>query len=592
MTPNPLPVPALNRRAWLAALAALGGAASGLAGCASPSSATSPSTPPAGLPAAVNTDPRTAAIVLAEPANAALPSLLLIGDSTVRNGRDDDGQGLGAVGQWGWGHVLARLLDTSRLNVVNRAIGGLSSRTYRSGGHWDRTRVFVRRGDVVLIQFGHNDSSPVNDDQRARGTLRGTGPELQTIANRLTGQPETVASYGAYLRGYIADCRALGATPVLCTPVPRKRRDAQGRTVRGTDSYATWAATVAREEGVALIDLDALVAERYDALGPTVVDMLFPRTTPEERVHTNWAGATLNAQTVLGELRRQRLLAGEPYRPMPAAPSAASAPAAPAPTRAVLNPRLPTLFLVGDSTVRSAGQGGMWGWGERLDTHIDAQHLQLANHAMGGRSTRTFLREGRWDAVRAQLKPGDVVLIQFGHNDGGRVGDPAAKQRGVLPGTAEDLAQEVLPDGSVEVVRSFGAYLQRYVREALDAGAVPVVLSPVPHKDRWQTGRDFEDFAAWGRTVAQREGALFIDLTLIVTEAYRALGAAGVEPLFADARTHTSDQGARVNAACVAQGLRQLPQALLAPGIRADRVVTNLPSFFRDGEGLARAAPG
>lgn len=538
----------LRRRAWLAALAALGV----LPACSTQPTATAPATP-----AAVNTDPRTPPLLLPEPARPELPSLVMIGDSTVRNGRDD-GQGLGPAGQWGWGRVIARYLDAGRVNVVNRAIGGLSSRTYRTGGHWERSKAFIKRGDVVLVQFGHNDSSPVNDHQRARGTLRGTGAEREEIDNLLTGQRETVLTYGAYLRAYVAEIRALGATPVLCSPVPRKRFDAQGRTVRGTGSYGSWAQAVAREEGVAFIDLDAGIAERYDALGPVVVDQLFPRAVPEERVHTNWAGAALNAQVVLEGLRAQRLLPAEAFlRPAPAAAPAATP-----------DPRLPTLFTVGDSTVRSAGHNGQWGWGERLGELLEPQRIRIANHAMAGRSSRSYLREGRWEPVRAQLKPGDVVLIQFGHNDGARVGDPAGRNRGSLPGTGDNVQEEALPDGSRETVRSFGAYLARYVRETLDAGAVPVVLSPVPHKDRWQQGRDFEEFAAWGREVAAREGALFIDLTMIVTERYRALGAAGVERLFADARTHTNDAGARFNAACVAHGLRALPQALLLPCLR------------------------
>ena len=122
-------------------------------------------------PPAVNTDPRNAQVVLPEPANASLPSLILIGDSTVRNGRDD-GQGKGAAGQWGWGNPLAGFFDPARINVVNRAIGGLSSRTYLSAGHWQRTLAFIKPGDVVLIQFGHNDSGPVNDTSRARGTIK------------------------------------------------------------------------------------------------------------------------------------------------------------------------------------------------------------------------------------------------------------------------------------------------------------------------------------------------------------------------------------------------------------------------------------
>jgi lysophospholipase L1-like esterase len=417
---------------------------------------------------------------------------------------------------------------------------------------------------VVLMQFGHNDASPVNDTQRARGTLRGIGPESETIDNLLTRQREIVTSYGAYLRGYIAEIRALGATPVVCSPIPRKRFDAQGLTLRSPASYAGWAAAVAREQGVAFVDLDTLVADRYDALGPGVVDQLFPRSTPEERVHTNWAGAALNAQVVCAQLREQGLLPAQALT-LPAASALMSTSPAPG---ATLDPRLPTLFLLGDSTVRSGGQNGQWGWGEYLAPWLDSTRLQLANHAMAGRSSRTYLREGRWDTVRTRLKPGDVVLLQFGHNDVARVGDPAGKNRGSLPGTGPQTQEETLADGSRETVLTYGAYLRRYVREALAAGAVPVVASPVPHKDRWADRRDFEEHAAWGREVAQQEGALFIDLTMRVTEAYRTLGAEKVEALFADPRTHTNEAGARVNAACVAAALRELPQALLAPYLK------------------------
>lgn len=544
-----------HRRDALAALSALA-ALPLLNACASR---------PPSAPAPVLTDPRTPPWVLPEPANPALPSLVLIGDSTVRNGRDD-GQGLGPVGQWGWGHVLARLLNPAQLNVVNRAIGGLSSRTYRSGGHWDRTRAFIKRGDLVLVQFGHNDSSAINDTSRARGTIRGVGTEQQQIANLLTQQPETVFSYGEYLRRYVAEIRASGATPVICSPIPRKRFDAGGRTVRGTESYAGWSASVAHEQGVAFIDLDRLIAERYDTLGPLVVDQLFPRTQPEERVHPNWAGSALNAQIVRDELRALRLLPDAAFERPAAKLTATIAPVPP--ITHVLDTRRPAIFLVGDSTVRSAGQNGNWGWGEFLAPLLDAERIQLANHAMGGRSTRTFLREGRWAAVRNRLRAGDTVLIQFGHNDGGRVGDPAAKQRGVLPGLGGETVQEMLPDGQMETVHSFGTYLSRYVRDTLDAGAVPVILSPVPHKDRWETGRDFADIAAWGQAVAQQEGSLFIDLTMLVTEAYQRIGASQVATLFADTRTHTNESGARLNASCVVKGLGQLPQDWLRPYLR------------------------
>jgi lysophospholipase L1-like esterase len=231
---------------------------------------------------------------LPEPADPALPSLVLIGDSTVRNGRGDGGNG-----EWGWGEPLADLLDSTRVNVVNRAIGGLSSRTFLTQGHWARALTLMKPGDVVLMQFGHNDSSPVNDDSRARGTLRGTGEETETIENRLTGQTEVVHTYGAYLRRYIREAKAAGVTPVVLSPVPRKRWE-NGRIVRPEVSYPQWAAAVAQEEGVAFIDLYEQVARRYDQLGPDTVDALFA----DAHTHTSRAGAELNAQIVAEALRQ------------------------------------------------------------------------------------------------------------------------------------------------------------------------------------------------------------------------------------------------------------------------------------------------
>lgn len=248
------------------------------------------------------TDPARAQVVLPEPADSRLPSLILIGDSTVRNGQDD-GQGLGAEGQWGWGHPLAAGFDPARVNVVNRAVGGLSSRTYITSGHWARTLALVKPGDVVVMQFGHNDAAAVNDASRARGTLRGIGADTQAIDNLLTGKHEVVHSYGWYLRSYVADIRARGATPVICSPVPHRQWDAAGRARRDRDTYGGWAAAVAHEEGVAFIDLNEAIARRYDELGHDAVLRLFPAPTPAEHTHTNEAGAALNARMVLAGLK-------------------------------------------------------------------------------------------------------------------------------------------------------------------------------------------------------------------------------------------------------------------------------------------------
>ena len=147
----------------------------------------------------------------------------------------------------GWGEPLVDRFDTAKANVVNRAIGGFSNRTYLTLGHWDRVLAMLKPGDVVMMQFGHNDGGPLDDAARARGTLKGTGEETQEIDNPITKQREVVHTYGWYLRKFIADAKARGATPIVCSLVPRKIWK-DGKTVRASDSYGKWAAQVAAEE--------------------------------------------------------------------------------------------------------------------------------------------------------------------------------------------------------------------------------------------------------------------------------------------------------------------------------------------------------
>jgi len=225
---------------------------------------------------------------LPEPVDPALPSLFLIGDSTVRNGGGD-----GAGGQWGWGDSLPAHVDLSKVNVVNRAVGGLSSRTFRTQGHWGRALSLMKAGDFLLIQFGHNDDAPLNDDKRARGTIAGVGEETQEIDNLITKQHEVVHSYGWYLRQFIREAKAAGVSPILCSPVPRKTWK-EGKVARSTDKYAGWARRVAEEEAVPFIDLNDLVALRYESLGAEKVEALFA----DEHTHTSRAGADLNADIV------------------------------------------------------------------------------------------------------------------------------------------------------------------------------------------------------------------------------------------------------------------------------------------------------
>jgi lysophospholipase L1-like esterase len=230
----------------------------------------------------------TQATVVASARTNSLPTVWLIGDSTVRNGTQ---------GQVGWGEVLGRHVDPAKARVVNRALGGRSSRTFFTEGLWDKVLADLRPGDFVLMQFGHNDNGPL-DREKARASLKGTGDESRVVTNQVTGKIETVHTYGWYLRRYVADAKGKGATPIVLSLVPRNIWK-EGKLIRATSDFARWAAEAARVEGVAFVDLNALVADRYEALGEARVKDLFGG----DHTHTNPAGAALNAECVAAGLK-------------------------------------------------------------------------------------------------------------------------------------------------------------------------------------------------------------------------------------------------------------------------------------------------
>lgn len=242
-----------------------------------------------------STDPKLhEALTLPTPKNPSLPTLWLVGDSTVRNGHGD-----GANGQWGWGEPLVDFFDPARINVVNRAIGGRSSRTYITEGHWQTTLDMMKPGDFLLVQFGHNDSGPLDDTARARGTLPGVGEETREIENPILKRHETVHTYGWYMRQYVQQAKAKGVTVFVCTLIPRKTWK-DGRIVfSGNDSYGGWAREVAAQEHVPVIDLNEIIGREYDALGEAAVEPLFG----DPHTHTSLAGAQLNARAVITGLK-------------------------------------------------------------------------------------------------------------------------------------------------------------------------------------------------------------------------------------------------------------------------------------------------
>jgi rhamnogalacturonyl hydrolase YesR/lysophospholipase L1-like esterase len=219
------------------------------------------------------------------------PVVMLIGDSTVKNGR-----GKGDNDQWGWGSFFEQFFDTTRVSVENHALGGRSSRTFITEGLWDNVLPGLQEGDYLFIQFGHNDGGPLNTG-RARASLKGTGNESQTVIMESTGGPEEVFTYGHYLRVYIRQAKARGAIPVVLSHTPGNTWS-EGRMVRNGDTYGKWSKEVAEQEGAYFIDLNDLAATKCEALGEEKTNELF-----KDRVHTSYEGAILNCEALIEGIR-------------------------------------------------------------------------------------------------------------------------------------------------------------------------------------------------------------------------------------------------------------------------------------------------
>jgi lysophospholipase L1-like esterase len=516
------------------------------------------------------------------PVNSALPTIWIIGDSTVRNGQGSNP----GNGQWGWGAPIEYYFDRSKINVVNRAVGGTSSRSYYSG-NWPAVLKNIKKGDYLFIQFGHNDNNGVFTDAGGyRASLNGIGDETQEVTNR-SGQPETVHTFGWYLSQYVEQAKAQGATPIICSLIPRKIWE-DGKIVRanaGYFAYADWAGDVAKKENVAFIDLNAITARKYNALGADKVEPLFV-PTPSEHTHTNWYGAVINAESVIGGLK---LLANNPFAPylsdkgqaIPAADpakspldgtstvtatAAAAALYTPAPAAGATAPppasaataatTKPTLFIVGDST---ASNGADLGWGSHMASFFDLAKINVLNRAHGGASARSFVN-AYWSAMMDEIKPGDYILVQFGHNDGGTPGQGTRPERPDLRGLGDDTVDITDAQGKPETVHSFGWYIRKYIADGQSKGATVIIVTPTP-TNNWangKIGRGLGQYGQWLLQVAAAQHVASIDFNSIVADKYDAMGQDKVAAYYNADRTHSQPEGAEFNAANVVSGLKAL----------------------------------
>ncbi len=498
------------------------------------------------------------------------PVLFLVGNSTMRTGT----LGNGNNGQWGWGFYAHEYYDENKITVENHALGGTSPRTFYTM-LWQPVLEAVKKGDYVFLELGHNDNGPI-DSIRARSSYRPDGKlevkeDSISIYNKVTRKQETVYTFGGYMRRFINEIRAKGATPILFTLTPRNDYEADNpkRIQRKLSDFTPAIFAIGKETNTPVIDLNDISATKLEQYGPWKTNYHFYL----DKIHSSAYGARMNAASAAEGI----LASNDPQVAF---------------LKSCLNDRVnpkrcdqnrqqgkPMVFLCGDSTGKNedSNPDGMWGWGSQGYTVFDANKCVFQNQAKAGRSTRTYIDEGRWEEVYNSLQKGDVVLIQFGHNDIGGIKD--GKERGVIASAKDSCAvYRMESSGIYQVIYSYGWYLKKMIRDTQEKGAIPVLLSLTP-RNEWhegnghsrgfiypvkeKTGKSYierrnETYGSWCRTVARETGCEFVDIHNITANALDKMGPKKAASYFKNDHTHTSLKGAQLNAQSLAKGLRDI----------------------------------
>lgn len=492
----------------------------------------------------------TAAGITAVPCGQTPLRIFIAGDSTVSTYRES------YYPMTGWGQVLGQFYQDN-VAIVNHAIGGRSSRSFYEQGRWQALVDELQAGDVVLIQFGHNDRDFTKDERYT-----------------------PTADYGNYLRMFVADARAKGAVPILVTPmVLNAYRNGELRNVftESGNDYAGTMRAVASEMNAPLVDLNAASYQRIQAVGESYTSQfLYMQLAAGE--YPNYPDGSNDGTHFrhLGALEMARMIRGaiaasddsrlaslqQAQKPLYVvtidATSAASlqtlsgawpaaielplkavatngnafehwlAPgnqrisgtqaswltlAAPVTLSAVYAVSTPTsypkatVFLIGDSTVSNYTQGyfPQTGWGQVFQHFFDPAKITIDNRALGGRSSKSFYND-HWSDVINSVRAGDFVLIQFGINDRNKA-DP--NRYAPADGTFQD-------------------YLTRFVNETRAKGATPILVSTVV-RNAWQDNdtriyEAYHEHPVVTRELAGTLGVGLIDLDALATSYLEGVG--------------------------------------------------------------------
>ena len=429
----------------------------------------------------------------------------------------------------GYGRGFCANLST-KVDCLNMAKGGASTKTYRAMGLWDRA--LSTKPDYMLIQFGHNDMESADHNDRQ----------------------VPIGVYEQNLRNFVTEARAAGIKPVLVTPLTRRYFQDDGKIDSDLLQHAAVTKRVATEMHVPLIDLQSESIAYLDKVGPDAGNKLGitkkdaqGKTIPD-KTHLNWQGSYVFGRMVAVDLGKAVPALKNDVLPQPA-----TLPAEGQVAMRVMAQQPFKIVLVGDSTTATEG-----GWGPGFCATVTS-NVTCVDLGVNGRSTKSYIDEGLWQ--KALAEKGDYYTFQFGHND-----------------QKDDPKRHAAADGL------YRENLLRFIHDVRAQGGIPIVISPLSRRT-YKNGElvkdGLEQYTAAARAVADEEHVTFVDLnglshkylsglTQEQADAFDMVGHPDEKAENTNAakpdRTHLNDKGKAVFGRMVADNLIRV-QVELGPNV-------------------------
>ena len=406
----------------------------------------------------------------------------LMGDSTAKAYGNDNSIG-------GWGEYLVNYLDKD-IEIINKAEGGRSARSYLNQGRLNEVLDKVSAGDYVFIQFGTNDQrtdelaflehSVVLGEPDENG-IYPTMPAVKTktptqLYNNFknteypydtTFYPYDSGTFKWYMSKHVESIKRAGAVPVLLTPMSRIFFDKDGKIVSHfgeNDGYVKAIKQLSEEENILCLDMYDITKNLYEQYGVLTTQGLHNINSDGsvDLTHYNKFGANLIASKMSEAIKESTLSIASHVVPSPLIVDKTT------------SLKTADLFVIGgtqasgDSTGDYAIKAG--GYGDYLQDYLSSK-ITVKNMAVKNATAKSYIETPEYKNFISELKEGDYVVLNFGFDEGNSLG------------SKDENANYLKPSSNIEDKNSFGYYMYNYyIKPAKDKKAVIILMTPAQQR--------------------------------------------------------------------------------------------------------------